>query len=847
MTTRKIRIATGLLTAALGGLIVSAQAQGILMPEYPVLDGGRGQELPHSSQIRRPPFVQPFYVKNLRVSTVINDAVAETTVEQTFVNSASSQLEATYLYPLPAGANPTGFSMTSGDKTMEPRILTKEEASRVYEGYVRRYRDPALLEYVGRGLVKVSVFPVPAQGERTIRMRYTEVIRTENGMHKYVYPLSTSRFGARPVGVATVNIKLQTSSPIKNVYSPTHDLSVRHEEESRATASWEAVNDTSDRDLALYFSTSNDDIGLSMLTYKSGDRDGYFMLLASPRVAVPRERILPKEIVFVLDRTGSMSGPKIEQARKSLLYCLNSLHPSDRFDLITFNESPDTLYKTLVPATADNVAKARRFVDNIEAAGGTNIDEALRSATKLLRDEAGAGKMIVFLTDGLPTVGETDTETILKHVREWNHPVVYQPSPHPTVRTAAYEPTSELSARIFCFGLGYDVNVPFLDKLSEVGRGDSDYIKPEEDVEARVSSFFAKVASPVLSRIEITFDGLETHDVFPKALPDMFKGSQLVVTGRFRGSGAGTVTLTGTTNGAGEHFKVGVHAAEAEGSNTFVPRIWAQRKLGFLIDQVRLSNNPGAKTELLDEIVRISKEYGIITEYTSFLVDEPEQRRLGMRPGLGGDNLAAMLNDNPNIRQEVAKRAIQNGISGEGVTDQSGRARDLRGSDKASSRYQSAHGSVALGGQAPTGAIGAYGRLPSTLSAPGNFKYQPSGGGLGGRIYGDASSRSSSDKALERSDAGNAISMQNVGGHTFYKVANNVWKDDSYTVGKQTVVRIQAFSDAHFELLRQIPLLGLYSSVGEHIIVRLNDCALEIGDEGKASLSAADLKTILRK
>src|SRR5882724_3703960 len=258
--------AAALAALALAGAALPSQAQGILFPE-------RRPILP-PRPIPQP--VQPFYVKNLRVSTVINDAVAETTVEQTFVNSASVQQEGTYLYPLPEGATPSSFTMTVGDKTMEPRILQHDEARTIYEGYVRRYKDPALLEYVGRNLVKISVFPIPPQGERVIRMRYTEVLKPQGEVRKYVYPLSTSRFGSRPVGTATVNIKLMTSSAIKNVYSPTHDLSVRKTDEKTATASWESVNDTSDRDLTLFYSTSKDDVGLSLITYKSGDRDGYF-------------------------------------------------------------------------------------------------------------------------------------------------------------------------------------------------------------------------------------------------------------------------------------------------------------------------------------------------------------------------------------------------------------------------------------------------------------------------------------------------------------------------------------------------------------------------------------------
>ena len=407
-----IRFLVGCLPV-LAGLAVTPQtsrAQGILYPR---------------PDIR----IQPFYVRDLRVNTVIHDAIAETTIEQTFVNTSSVDQEGTYLYPLPEGAAPTAFSMTVGDRTLEPKILTSSEARATYEEIVRRRRDPALLEYVGRNLVKISVYPIPPQGERKIRMRYTEALKTENGLHKYAYPLSTSRFGARPVGSVTVNIRLETASPIKNIYSPTHALSVRKTDEHAATASYESMGDTSDRDLSLYFSTNNDDIGMSLLTYKSGDRDGYFVLLASPRVSVPREKILPKQVVFVLDRTGSMAGAKIEQARKSLLFCLNSLHKEDRFDVITFNETPDVLLKKLEPASEENVSKARRFVENIEASGGTNIDEALRAAIKLTKDDPGAQKMIVFLTDGLPTVGETNVSAILQHVKDLNGSAAFHGKP----------------------------------------------------------------------------------------------------------------------------------------------------------------------------------------------------------------------------------------------------------------------------------------------------------------------------------------------------------------------------------------------------------------------------------
>lgn len=237
--------------ALLVGQVQTGRAQGILYPR---------------PDIR----IQPFYARDLHVNTTIRDAIAETSVEQTFVNTSSVEQEGTYLYPLPEGASPTAFSMTVGDRTMEPRILTHDEARSIYEDIVRRRRDPALLEYVGRNLVRVSVFPIPPQGERKIRLRYTEVLKPENGLHRYAYPLSTSRFGSRPVGTATVSIKLSTTSSIKNIYSPTHALSIHKTDEHTALASYEGSSDTSDRDLTLYFSTNNDDVGLSLLTYKSG-------------------------------------------------------------------------------------------------------------------------------------------------------------------------------------------------------------------------------------------------------------------------------------------------------------------------------------------------------------------------------------------------------------------------------------------------------------------------------------------------------------------------------------------------------------------------------------------------
>jgi Ca-activated chloride channel homolog len=820
--------------AALASGSAAAFGQGLIVPERPIR-------------------IQPFYVKNLKVSTTISDNVAETSVEQTFVNNSSVEQEGTYLYPLPEGAMPSAFSMTVGDRTYEPKVLTKEEARTIYEGIVRRRQDPALLEYVGRNLVQVRVYPIPARGERVIRMRYTELIKPSGGVRRYAYPLSTSRFGARPVGISSVTIKLKASKPLKNVYSPSHDVAVRRPDEFSAVASWEGINDMSDRDLALFYSMSEDDIGLSLLTYRTDGRDGYFMLLASPRVTIPKARVLPKQVLFVFDRTGSMAGEKIQQAKKSLVYCLNKLNPQDRFSVITFSDEPEYLFKQLQPATQENVRKAVQYAESMEASGGTNIDSALRSALTTMRQEDGGQKMVVFMTDGLPTVGETNVETILRHVQDLNNSgrIAANPKPQNGVRAAGLQdeggranPNVGAKSRIFSFGVGYDVNIPFLDRLGEIGRGDTDYVKPAEDVEVKVSAFFARVASPVLSDVRLAFDGVDVYDVFPKTYPDLFKDSQLVITGRFRNAAGAKIRLSGMANNAQESFRLSSDFRESDMGNSFLPRIWAARKIGWLSDQLRLASlnpNPVNNKEVVDEIIRLSREYGIITEYTSFLVDDREQARLGVSAPAFLNRVA--LEDEVKLREEVSKRARQYGVSGENAANQSLRGKDLGKADKAVARNQAQSGGVYYS----LGAKGEANEPADLYAAPGNFQGGQYSGGFGGMMGGRSANREALRGPAGPSGSALTVGVQNVADRTFFRTKENVWQDQSFDEKKQKLMTIKAFSDAHFALLRAVPQMGVYSSVGEDAIIRLGRNAVRIGKTGRESLSAAEVKDLVAK
>ncbi|MCX6379788.1 MAG: VIT domain-containing protein [Armatimonadetes bacterium] len=833
-----------ILGIALLGSTMRTEAQGFFIPERPI-------------PIGRPIPIYPIYVKNIHVRTHIKEAIAETTVEQTLVNESGIEQEGTYLYPLPEGATPTAFSMTVGDKTMEPRILHKDEARGIYESIVRRRRDPALLEYVGRDLVRVSVYPIPAHGERLIRMRYTEILKPDNGMRKYAYPLSTSRFASRPVGTMTVDLKIETNSALKNVYSPSHNVSIRRPDERTATLSWEGQNIADDSDLRIFFSTSDDEIGLSLLTYRTGDEGGYFMLLASPRVTIPKNRVIPKQVVFVLDRTGSMSGEKIVQARKSMLFCLNSLHPEDRFSVITFNESPDLFSRKLEPATAENIQKARKFVEGVEASGGTNIDEALRAGLKLLENERGRQKMVVFMTDGLATVGETNVETILQHVRQQNGTLNLAQGEG--VRPVGLRESDGAGARIFCFGVGYDVNVPFLDRLGQQNKGDSDFVKPAEDIEVKVSSFFSKVSSPILSNLQVNFEGAEVYDVFPKTYPDLFKGSQLVITGRFRGDGRGLVRLSGLANDTKESFKLATNFGGEDNRNAFLPRVWAMRKIGWLVDQVRLSNQPEGKKEVLDEIIRLSQTYGIITEYTSFLVDEREGIRLGYRDS-GGNMRQLSEEDRLNVRKEVAQRAFQFGAQGKDATNQSLRAKIYNNNDKMIARGQT--NSVQeyfydADGSLPSASVGRFSRAGGAGGGTGGYSRLGAGrAGSPGAMMGGMAKQRGGQGVMGGvnfglpANSGNEVGAQAVAGKTFYLQKNNQWQDHAYDAKKQKLVSIRAFSDAHFALIRAVPKLSDYSTVGSDVIVTLGKNAVlitEAGKDAKEKLTESEIRDLTAK
>jgi Ca-activated chloride channel family protein len=544
---------------------------------------------------RPPEPIKSLAIRRHRVTVEIGDQVATTHVDQVFYNELPYDIEGDYIFPLPEGAAISQFAMWVDGQRLQAQVLERDEAQRIYEDIVRQRRDPALLEYVGRNAFRARIYPIPARGEKRIEIEYTEVLSRDGDLVSYRYPLNTEKFSTKPLEQVSVSVRIHAREGIGAVYSPSHDVAVVRKDAFTADVSYEEKGVTPNQDYVLYYSLQDDRLGANVISYRPPGEDGYFLMLLSPGQVVSAERAIPKDVHLVLDVSGSMRGEKLVQAKNAARYVLDNLNPDDRFNLLAFGTGTRLFAQRPQPVSQRDGAHA--FIGDLQAGGGTNIDRAL--AETLRQTEKGRPQIVVFLTDGLATEGETNTAKILGHVAELAHDAV----------------------RIFAFGVGYDVNTTLLDTMSQEHHGASSYVRPDEDIERAVSSFYDKISLPVLADLLLDFGSIQVEDAYPYPLPDLFAGSQIVMVGRYRQPGDTTITLTGAAEGAPQRFAFENVRFRASGGSDFIPRLWATRKIGYLLTQIRLH---GADRELINEIVSLSVRFGIVTPYTSFLVDESE-------------------------------------------------------------------------------------------------------------------------------------------------------------------------------------------------------------------------------
>lgn len=548
-----------------------------------------------------------FTINLWNITAQVKDQSAKVQISQQIQNTSSQQAEAQLLFPLPADAAVSGLTLLIDGKEVPGKLYKKEEARKIYEEIVRRDRDPALLEYVGRELFQTSVFPLPPQGERKVELRYQQFLKQDQGLTSLLLPIGGSQHGTTPIKKLTLDVSLETTQPLKSIYSSSHQPEITRQGDQGAICKLELQDVAATSDFRLYFNSTTDPVGLSLIGYKPvANEDGYFLLLANPAQTESRPadaKPLDKTILFVVDRSGSMSGEKIVQAREALKFVLQRLNPGDLFNIVDYSDEVAFFRPELIRAESQNIQEAVAYADRIRSGGSTNIDEALQTGLKMLT-QAAQPQYVLFFTDGLPTAGEQNEQKIAERARQVN----------------------AKNARMFNFGVGYDVNSRLLDRLSRDHRGLSVYIRPNENIETVVSSFYNRIGEPQLTDLQIVLSQQgSTESIalqsYPRVLPDLYAGEQLVWVGRYSNGGDVQVTLRGKGGSQDQTFSLQAKlpAEASDNSTSFIEKLWATRRIGEIIDQLDLN---GKNQELIDELVQLSMKHGIMTPYTSFLAQE---------------------------------------------------------------------------------------------------------------------------------------------------------------------------------------------------------------------------------
>jgi Ca-activated chloride channel family protein len=763
---------------------------------------------PHPHPIPRPmPQPEPvvsYKIDSLDVDARIVDQVAKVQVSQSFVNTGSRLMEVAFIFPLPYDGAIDRMTLLVDGREMPAKLLSADDARRQYEEIVRKNRDPALLEWVGTGMFKTSVFPVPPGAKRTVSLRYTQLCRKQEGMTDFLFPLSTAKYTSSAVEKIDFRISIESQEEIKNLYSPTHPVEIQRPDDRHAVVSYTAKDQIPASDFRLLYDIGRGKVSTRVLSYRpNGSEDGYFLLLASPQIKAGGER--PKKtVLLVMDRSGSMSGQKIEQVRAALKHVLNNLREGDLFNIIAFDSEVESFRPELQKYNDKTRREALGFAEGLYAGGSTNINEALQISLKQLND-SGRPSYVVFLTDGLPTVGETNEMRIVANSKEWNR----------------------VHARVFCFGVGYDLNARFLDKLVRENFGMSEYVRPDENIEEHVARLYNRIESPVLTGMNIRYDldtakseyGPPVNRIYPKEATDLFAGDQLVVVGRYKHSGKAKVVVTGKIGDKDERFDFPATFVERsdDESMAFIEKLWAVRRVGEILDQIDLN---GRNEELVKELVELATRHGILTPYTSFMADETT-------------NIHNVAENTSRASTRLDSLAQTGGAAG---TAQ----RAMKGDFQKAKQYSMDNNYAdAKALREEPGALSGFGRVAAAPAKP-----QSHNGGMGGRGVGGAGfagglpAPAASAPALAAAEAGGELSygkdlakeaeqaqssVRNVGNRTFYR-RQNQWVDSQLTDKQQKNARhVKQFSKEYFDLANRYGrTMSQYLAMDEPVMLNMD-------------------------
>ncbi len=544
------------------------------------------------------------------------DRVLRYEITEVFVNQGAGVGEADYIFPLPRGAAFQDLKLSINGQMVSGETMNASQARAIYEDIVRRQRDPALVEWMGYGMLRARIFPIAPGEEKKVVVRYQMVAEREGDALRVDYyqgkqtgrgVLAFAGGSGEESPRSSFLLTYTMASQYGNAYSPTHSIATTQ----RAGRREVSVRGSASGITLLVPMRKSAEPAVSVLSYAPRGEDGFVLIALSPPATAPR--VTPRDVTLVLDVSGSMSGIKIRQAREAGKQLLATLNSTDRFRLIDFSTDVRSFRDQFVRASAENIAAGTRYLEGLDASGSTNISGALDAA---LEGESPEGRLglVLFVTDGAPTVGEKDPDAIAARVQQ-----------------------RRKNRRIFSFGVGADLNAALVERLAVEGRGTAQFVRPEESVERAVSIVASRLTSPVVTNLRVSVDGVRLRKLHPSESADVFAGQDYVLLARYDGSGSTRLRFDGETSAGPVSWTSSAFFPSSSRENSFVARLWATQRVGYLSAEKRRN---GGSREVDGEIRELGERYAIPTEFTSYLVVEPGMRQNALAGSASGAAVA---------------------------------------------------------------------------------------------------------------------------------------------------------------------------------------------------------------
>jgi len=561
-------------------------------------------------------------LKNTRVKVDVSGFLARVTVTQEFENNYNQPIEAVYTFPLSQTAAVDDMTMLVGSRTIRGKIMRRDEARKVYEAAKAEGKTASLLDQERPNIFTQSVANILPNEKIIIEISYVETLKYEDGIYEFVFPMTiapryipnsvkpeNAKKISPPVAKIraghdiSIKVNLNAGVPIEEIRSASHDIETLNLSTGNASVKLKDQNTIPNKDFVLRYDVTGKRIEDALLTHRD-ERGGFFTLLLQPPDRFTTEDVTPKEIVFVLDTSGSMSGFPIEKAKEAMRLSLENLYPNDTFNLITFAGDTSILFEKPVPATQANLEKAQEFLASRQGYGGTEMMTAIKAALAPT-DSQQHIRIVCFMTDGV--VGN-EAEIIAEVQKHKN-------------------------ARVFAFGIGESVNRFLLDKIAEEGRGEVEYVSLIDDGSKAAKRFYERVRTPLLTDVLIDWNGLPIADVYPNRIADLFSAKPVIVHGRYTKSGRGTIKLKGKVGGQELVREIAVDFPETENRNDVLATLWARTRIDDLTKQdYKVVQDGNANPELQNTIANIGLEYRLLTQFTSFVAVEETIKTQGGQP-----------------------------------------------------------------------------------------------------------------------------------------------------------------------------------------------------------------------